>query len=1442
MLGSTRALAQDWILIVDVSGVGGSCALPDFEFSVGGVSKRGGDRGTTRSTYPPLYMTGSDWTHVSKTISAGIHIYCSAADDHSLSRSFDVSKLQFCSLASFDIIDGRTNYGAVTFRLLMNALRIAEPVQDCQSVQLTTSCLIGDAIWKISDPATGRTITANEASPTLSLTASMLSNMGFTDIYGKFFDVTVEDSKISGRISAHQNFTVFADKPVASLVTETPVQCHGDANATVTVSISNALSAVDNFRVNAYNLSDPSKDAPGCCASKGAYQIKGLSAGVWRFEIINDKDVNTYGPCSTTLPDHTIVDPTPVSIGFSTRQYSGFPIRCAGEASGEITATGHGGTESFHDFGWSTGSTNPQISGVPAGTYAVSLKDGNQCPASGSITLNQPPTLALILQPSDYNGYPVSCRDKTDGALTALAMGGVGSYTYQWTDGQTSQTAGSLGAKSYSVTVSDGNGCNLSSRMQLTAPPPIDFMINELSGLSCHGDQTAALEVQGVNHAIGAVSYVWSSGETTTSIGNKGSGAYSLTVSDEQGCSTTKSFIVADPPEYTVSLRPTLNYNGSFVKCRGDSNGELAAEVLDANGKTTTAENYTWSHDGIGIGTGPSLTRVDNLSKGRYKVMITYNRVCEAEATYFLAEPDAIIVNVAATSDYNGLPLSCHNAADANLRAMATGGTGVYKYQWNTGETDGLLTGKPAGDYMVEVTDANQCMASATLSILNPDPVEAAVVSRSDYSGFGVTCHAARDGSITVKASGGTGIYDYAWSNGQTTSTATGLSAGVVSLDLRDNNGCASSLWEIITEPPALVLATQQIQDILCFGGNDGAISLLASGGTGRYSFSKDNGITWQPGNTFNTLTKGTYTLTSQDDNHCRATTSATLVQPPPISIAFTDVAPAFCNNPAGTARAVVAGGVGQYTYDWQDTHATTIETDAILSNARGGIYTLTVRDSHNCIASDHVAITSTDGAQTTYTATPARCFDSSDGTADIAITRGDAPFAIQWPDGQATLRHTGLWRGTYDVLITDVHGCTVVQSVAITSPDALAVKVQKSVLPTCYGACDGQLLLSAEGGAGNYVYDWNNQSTAGQTQLCAAVYPVTLKDGNACTISTTVSLQQPDPLEVGVTTELPPTCKDGCDGTLIVAATGGNGNYIYAWSTGGSRATENNLCPGQYEVVVADQKGCKGKETFTMHNTPPVLLDLGGGATTCVGQSHTLNAGPGWQHVKWRSDTGLISEDETITIKDPGTYWLEVLDSKGCIGRDTFLLATSYDLLQASFLIPQEAEVGDTVVMVDISWPLPEKVEWRSPHEMEIISNTGDMLQGQFSTKGNYEVGLTAHLGACVDQLKKTIVIVDNANRNAGGRLGYETFVKEFSLYPNPNAGEFDVAIVLRDESPVTLSVWSSPMGVLMKTLQRQGESEYHFGFDLKPLASGTYVLRLDHREGRTYLRFVVR
>jgi hypothetical protein len=1326
------------------------------------------------------------------------------------------------------------------------------------SFTLFSPSVASSYIWEVTDDPTlnnWQPLNGKNAQ-SIPVTATELNFPGFAGTL-RYARVR-EGNTCPGRTgTASNSFNIYLPAPTAISVSWAEPKCFGYDNGTVTINsitggqVNNYLVTLQvfdppgNVYGNVYQKAYASSEFPVTITKatiNNQFGVSGIKDGKWRLIVANNQTTSKLGTCSITSDDKTIVQPTDIVATLTPSIYNTYGVKCNGDNNGSVSVSASQGTPgSGYTYLWSNGQTGTSISTLTAGIYSVTVTDANGCTKSPSTNLKSPD----LLSPTVVTTKTPSCAESNDGELSVSTTGGApGSvgYSYVWSTSETGAVAHNLLKGNYSVTVTDANGCTLPKSATLSGPLPIIVTLDATSP-TCVGGTNGRVWVTDVQNEPGSIQYLWNTNDNDFEILNVGKETYSVTVSSVNGsktCTGTASKEVKDPTPWKATISPVLSYNGAAIKCHGESNGKLDVIFKNDLNQVTDGEFYTWSNGE----SGSSVKFIEDLAEGDYTVTVRYNGICETTASFPLHDPEPVTVTIEGNSNYSGQLISCHNKTDASLKIKDSGGgTGLpssFSYTWSTNASGTILSGLGAGEYHVTAKDVNGCIGRDTITIDNPSEVEAFILSSSDYSDYGVSCTGENDGHITSGASGGTNVFTYLWSNGKPTAFIDQLAAGDYTVTVSDENGCPASVSHTITSPDPLTLQVSEKQNISCFNGSDGFIVLQADGGASEYQYSKDNTV-WQPSATFDLLPIGNYTIYARDGNSCLNNVSQALIQPTQINIVFTNIEPAYCADPRGKATGVVTGGVGNYQYEWKaEGEAQVISTTDLLSNVPAGIYDLFVRDGNDCPADNSVPITSTDGAKTTYSSVDAKCFDSADGSAIVTITEGDGPFTIKWPDNQSQLEGINLKRGTYNVRVTDGHNCAVIQTVIVDAPDPLQLNVKNETIPTCNTFCDGQLTLEADGGVGNYIYEWNNKTGAQQTQLCAGIYPVIVKDGNECTLIKDVELKQPAAITVTRLREALPTCKDGCDGVLEITASGGNGGYQYTWANGGNANIKTSICPGFYKATVTDVKGCAGEETFQLNNTPALPLNLGGGVTLCVGQTYTLDAGTQWVSLQWKGSNGLSSAEQKIIVKEDGQYWLEAFNDKGCVAQDTFLLQTSIDLLRSEFFLATQAMIGDTVVMVDVSWPLPDKIEWNYPPSMKKILDNGPMIYGQFEEGGTYEISLSAHLGECFDRMAKTITILRGEEEPDGGRLGYEKFVKNFELYPNPTDGNFDVNVELAEESEITLSVWNGGTSLFMGKVVGSGKKSYLVHFALRPLGSGTYILRLDHKKGKEYIRFI--
>ena len=1424
---------------------------------------------------------------------------------------------------------GVTPEEQVYIRIKINPrLEIANVLQGCDNLVLTTNSCSPSFVWEVSESLTaGYKIISGKQTSSISITREELAAIGFNNLYGrKYFRVT----GYPGTTSLVQPLEIFYPGPTATLTGTSP-KCHNGRDGTIRLDITSPFpGGIDDYVVTLFEGVPPENPRRQEIVNNGSVMIfSDLLPGNYWIRIENHSSIDIYGSCWTDYAVAPLGNPEAVTIpSWEISDYNGYPVKCAGGNQGTIKATPSGGTGTYTSFEWTPNVSTTAFAGnLPEGIYQVKAKDSNDCWSEVySHDLTAPEKLVLELSSSGgRGGFDVSCHDKQDGSIETNVTGGIGPYTYAWSGGSATPSLTRLGPGTYPVTVTDANGCAIVESLTLKAPDPIDFSIGEISGIKCPGDHSGILEVQSPVNTIGQHYYTWSSGETGSVITDKAGGTYSVSVSDDQGCSAQKSHTLADPPSYSIEIHPASDYHGSPVRCNGEGNGALTTLIKDGNNNSTTAEYYTWFKDGSEWMAGSNLTMLEGLTAGSYKVEIVYKGLCKAENTFVLDEPPPVIpvvssvtnfhgfpvscqgstdgilkasaqggtgsayiftwaggpsgpelsglgagqyvvtakdvngcagtakttlnepgpvnVGISILSDFNGQALTCYQAADAQLKGSANGGTGSFFYAWNTGQKTQDLTNVPAGIYTLTATDANGCKGVADITLVNPLPVKALIPDLSDYNGFGVSCQGSRDGYLLSEGSGGAGGYAFRWLGSSFSGPLiNNLGAGSYSVVVTDKNGCADTATSIITTPGPLVLEVLEIKNISCHDGKDGEIKLRASGGAGHYEYSSD-GLGWQKDSTLRALKAGTFFVTMRDANGCLQTREETLTQPAVLSIDFKNIEPAYCNDPRGKVSAVVTGGTGDYLYRWTDAQDRERSQEATLTGLHSGVFTLKVLDEHLCEVTGSVGITSTDGPKAQISnMVSVTCYGSSDGRASLEISGGLGPYTFLWPDGQETAEGINLGKGLHLVVITDSNNCSVVESVTIPAPAPLEIDLLKKETPSCDGDCNGSLLVMARGGNNNYRYDWENSSGAEASHLCAGQYSVQVADEKGCISTKTFNLEQPESLDINLISAESPRCRDGCNGKLEVEATGGTGALEYAWSNGEAGRSIHNLCAGPYISTVTDANGCSLRGKFVLENPPGNALDLGGSITLCAGQTHLLDAGSSWISYKWSGNTGFTSSAQQVTIAEAGLYWLEVVSDKGCVVQDTFKLDTSRDLLKANFLLTTQAMAGDTVVMIDISWPLPEQVLWKFPEEMKRLGDAGDAVYGQFEKSGLYEVSLTAISGECRDDMYKTITVINREDTAEVGRLGNVPFLKEFTLYPNPNDGMFDVEIEFMEESALVLTVLNNLMANKIGQIEDSGKKSYRMHIDLRPMSAGSYTLRLDYGKGTKYIRFIVK
>jgi len=419
-----------------------------------------------------------------------------------------------------------------------------------------------------------------------------------------------------------------------------------------------------------------------------------------------------------------------------------------------------------------------------------------------------------------------------------------------------------------------------------------------------------------------------------------------------------------------------------------------------------------------------------------------------------------------------------------------------------------------------------------------------------------------------------------------------------------------------------------------------------------------------------------------------------------------------------GSATAIALGGVAPYTYFWSNGQTTQTATGLCAGND-----SITVIDSNGCQVTVNVTITEPVVLTTDIGITYNSCDSVCDIEAAATPFGGTPPYAYLWDDGQTTSTATGLCLGLHYVTVTDSNGCQVVDSVTIDSPPPLIAGIINTTDVLCNGDCNGTATATIAGGSPPYTYTWDGGSTpndSSATGLCAGVlYTVILTDANGCDTSiSSVTLSEPDPLNLSITDSYNPQCKEFCNGRATVTPAGGVPLYTYLWDDplAQNDSTATGLCPGTYTVTVTDANGCTDAISHAVVATsspPDADFIISPQLTTLLNSILFTNlSSPDVNSLTHYWDFGDDITDTVInavhTYTSSGTYsvMLIVINSIGCSDTAiyTVTIVEDYILFAPNTFTPNRDGNNDVFIPKGIGID-------ENDFEMYIFNRWGDII-----------------------------------------------------------------------------------------------------------------------------------
>jgi gliding motility-associated-like protein len=1034
------------------------------------------------------------------------------------------------------------------------------------------------------------------------------------------------------------NFTVTSPPPITISTSATNPTCNGACNGILSAVTGGGTGALSVTWFNAFTGTPIGSGNP----------LGGVCAGTYFAQVT---DAN--GCISFSTPPIVVTEPPALVLTVTDTD-----ILCNSSCTGTATAVVSGGTGALtvswqnSPSGTSAGSGNPLIN-MCNGNYTATVTDANGCTSVSTVfAITEPPPLVIDSQ----GNTDITCNGACDGSAFFNVSGGTGTITIVWFQnpgavpiGQTGTTATNLCPGTYFAIATDANGCTIQSANQvLTQPAPLTITVTPTSsdcGTLCNGTASAV-----VSGGTGVYTFSWvnattgiPTGITTNPATGLCAGNYYLVVTDASLCDDTSAIFTI-----TSTVIVTGSIVGTDITCNGTCNG--FADLTPAGG--ILPYTYDWFDQATGLPIGQSTEDANGLCPGTFFVIATDASACSSVPILVtINEPTAITTTVV------GVNALCSGVCSGQITATVSGGTPGYTLSWINattgvpiGQTGLVATGLCAGDYFLQVTDANGCIVNtSTVTITDPTSITATVVT-TDASCFGVC-----DGTASLTISGGLAPYTVSWTTSANTSAnELGICAGNFAYSVTDANGCIIGPFNFTITEPSNITATITNGTASCNGLCNGVVSVNVSGGTGPFTYAWNDPVL-QTTPVAIGLCDGNFDVTITDAAGCSfGPFTATVTEPTALSVSVTSVDANCAGGCNGTATVTILGGTSPSTISWNDPLSQTTPTAIGLC---AGAYIVTVTDGNGCTTTGNAIINTSNIPTIALSQTNVSCNGACDGTATAVLGGGAPPLTILWSTGATALSISSLCIGTYSATVTDLSGCTANASITITEQPVITATSTTTI--TACSVCSATATITPSGGTGGYTYQWSvsagSQTTQTATALCAGIHTVIVTDNSGCSQTFTVAITNSGS-EVITVDSTNVTCNALCDGSTTVSFICSDPPCTILWNDPSAQSTNTAtaLCAGTFGVTVTNNSGCISAATIEVDEPLPILPNVIGTDVLCNGVCtgtavSTPTGGNGVYTYLWNDPAAQTAS--TAFNLCTGIVMVTVTDSIGCTG-----------------------------------------------------------------------------------------------------------------------------------------------------------------------------------------------
>ena len=692
-----------------------------------------------------------------------------------------------------------------------------------------------------------------------------------------------------------------------------------------------------------------------------------------------------------------------------------------------------------------------------------------------------------------------------------------------------------------------------------------------------------------------------------------------------------------------VEPTPVLGFSGYLAYCPGDS------AIVTATG----ASAYEWAPPSfLSADTGAVVIAKPPFNSTYVLTGYSPTGYCSSDTVF------EIQVKPPPTLTFTTTPATC--GPNGSITAIPNP-TGNYVYQWESPitDTDSFVTAVFAGGYRVTVTDnATGCTTESSTVV----GAGAGIIAYID-SLTNTTCAGLCNGTIRVVGIGGSSGFSYLWNTGGTTPQLLGQCAGSYEVTITDNaNGCTAVANGTISDPLPLVAELLDTTSASCANVCDGSALADASGGTGLLSFMWD-----MPGVSDSTraisLCPGIHTFYVIDQNNCIDSLNIVISSPPPLTLDTLLTTPVSCPGSAdGSIVLSSGGGVYPYSYQWIQLPGV---TDSFATGLSGNYYTIMLTDANGCTLSDSFLVNEADTLRASISANDITCFGAADGNAKVNATGGTSPYSYLWSNSFAVDSISVLPAGVYDVVVTDVNGCTATDTATIVEPAALQLS-SAATDALCFGG-NGQILLTLIGGTNPFMFLWSTGDTTQNLSAVAGSYSVVATDANGCTATDSNNFNEPTEIVLS-TAHVDLMCFGDANGSVDLTASGGTLTYTYLWSNNAVTEDINAVGGGNYSVTLTDANGCRDSISADVFEPTQLVVSDSVVHVSCFGGSNgcifvEANGGTAGYTYAW-SNSATATTNCTLPA---GGYSVTITDANSCTTTIQNIIVTEPTILTAA-------------------------------------------------------------------------------------------------------------------------------------------------------------------------------